>query len=974
MALYDDSSSSVFRRLRRTPPGATRPTPPPLTRCAVLGIVLGALTALASPPKAPPAPPPFTVRNLSVTLDEDTSAQGQLAVVARADEKLTMKLKRWPRHGEATFDAATGSFRYVPAKDFNGDDVFSVQVLSAHHAATATVSLTVAPVDDAPVVSPLSLSTLEDVPARGTVAAKDVDADILTYRLSAPPQHGTATVEPRSGAVTYHPAADYFGTDAFAVEVSDGALSSTSAVSVSVAPVNDAPAVRAQSLDCREDTPCAGRVAASDVDGDPLAYRLTGKPKHGALTLEPSSGAFSYAPAADFNGDDAFSLEVSDGKLKATSTVRLRVAAVNDAPVAGAVALSTPEDTSVSGAVVASDVDGDALGYRISAPAAHGEARVDPRSGALSYAPAANFNGADAFSVEVSDGTAAVSVPVSVAIAAVNDAPVAKQAAHTLDEDTPFAGQCVASDVEGDRLTFRVEQRPRHGELEVDAASGAFKYVPARDYHGPDGFTFAVSDGHLESTALVRLTVQAVNDAPTSEPLALSTNEDTPAYGAVVATDVDADALRYEVSAPAAHGTARVDPRSGAVTYQPAADYNGPDAFTLTVSDGALSSTSHVEVAIAAVDDPPAVHPLTVKLDEDTVAEARLPGSDVDGDPLTFRVVSQPRLGPAVLLDASTGTWRYTPGPNLNGHDELTFTVTDGRSTAQGVVKLEVAPVNDAPAVAALELNTREEKAADGRLVGSDLDGDALTYALAVPPRTGTATVDAATGRVHFTPVQDQNGDASFMVSVSDGHLSSPPAQVVVHIEPVNDPPVASDSALKTDEDTPLEGKLVATDVDGDALVFKVTAPSSHGSVKVLDAAKGTFLYTPSANYFGDDLFTFSVTDPSGTSSQAQVHLAVAPVNDPPVAVASHLIGPCRGSVSGRLEGYDRETKHLTFRIVMEPKVGQVKLVDPRTGDFVFFTDGAELGETTFEFTVSDGELESEPADVTVSVGSLCNG
>src|SRR5581483_11903390 len=199
------------------------------------------------------------------------------------------------------------------------------------------------------------------------------------------------------------------------------------------------------------------------------------------------------------------------------------------------------------------------------------EASVDARSGSVSYRPAADYNGADTFGLEVSDGTAATPLEVPVGIAAVNDAPAAHAASHALDEDTQLDGQCKADDVDGDSLTFKAGQPPRHGALEINAATGAFHYAPAHDYHGPDSFTFQVSDGKLTSEAVVRLTVRPVNDAPVSSPLSLSGKEDETQYGALAASDADGDALAFTVSAPPAHGEARVD-GAGAVTFVPAAD------------------------------------------------------------------------------------------------------------------------------------------------------------------------------------------------------------------------------------------------------------------------------------------------------------------------------------------------------------------------------------------------------------------
>ena len=100
---------------------------------------------------------------------------------------------------------------------------------------------------------------------------------------------------------------------------------------------------------------------------------------------------------------------------------------------------------------------------------------------------------------------------------------------------------------------------------------------------------------------------------------------------------------------------------------------------------------------------------------------------------------------------------------------------------------------------------------------------------------------------------------------------------------PVNDPPVAEDQAVVTDEDTPVEITLVANDVDGDTLTYEVLSQPANG---VLSGTAPNLTYTPNADYFGPDSFTFKVNDGTVDSNTATVTITVNPVNDPPVAEA----------------------------------------------------------------------------------------
>ncbi|MDP3501048.1 MAG: Ig-like domain-containing protein [Myxococcales bacterium] len=922
------------------------------------------LPAFAAAPKKSPA------RALDVVTTEETAAEGQLAA-PRPGEKLVLTLKRWPKHGQATLDPMTGSFRYQPEKDFNGDDSFAVDLGTGAKASSVVVSVHVAAENDAPTATAASLTLQEDSTTTGRIEARDADGDILTFSLQTPPAHGKARVEPRTGAFTYRPNQDFTGADAFTIEVSDGAETVHADVAVTVTPVNDAPRAEVSTKACFEDAPCDGKALATDVDGDALTWRLVAQGKHGATTLDTLSGAFTFTPHANFHGDDAIVLEVSDGKLKVSTVVRLMVASVNDEPVVAAASVSADEDNPAAGRVMASDVDGDALNYRIGTPPEHGLASVDPRTGAFTYDGQKDFFGADTFTVEVGDGAATSSAPVQVTIAPVNDAPIATASSHTLDEDGRLEATCPATDVEGDPLTFQIGKKPKHGELTTDLSTGRYTYVPARDYQGPDSFTFEVSDGRLKSEAVVRLTIRPVNDAPVAMPLALSSNEDEAVYGAVAASDVDGQPLKYLLTEAPAHGTVKVDARTGALSYHPARDYHGADRFVVLASDGTLSSTSVVEVTLSPVDDPPTTRALRLETREDLSNEGALPGADVDGDALTFRLVGSATLGAVTLLDASTGTFRYTPRADLNGDDRIAFEVSDGRSTAKGMVDLRVAPVNDAPTLAGLTLETREDEQVAGFMKAADIDGDALTWSVVTQPTSGRAFVDPD-GKVRFEPARDQNGQATFTVKVSDGALSSEPAQVVATIAAVNDAPVAAAATVSTVEDVEVSVTLRASDVDGDALAFSILRPPSHGELTLLDPARGTYLYSPAANWNGVDGFSFTVKDPAGLSSTADVKVVVAPGNDAPVAVGEELSVACNGQVTGLVKGFDRETKQVSFRLLAPPSQGRMRSFDARTGQFVLDMENVNEREVSFRFVASDGSLESAPAEVRVH--TTCSG
>jgi large repetitive protein len=510
--------------------------------------------------------------------------------------------------------ASNGDYSYTPELNFNGSDSFGVTASDGHGgSATFTVNVTVTAVNDAPVCSAGSASGDEDTTITGSAASScsDVDGDTLTYARTVTATHGTATVQ-SNGSFSYVPAANWHGSDSFTVTASDGSLSATTTVSVTVASVNDAPACTGLARGGTEDTTATGNIAGqcSDDDGDTLSFSGGGA-GHGTAGVDPD-GHYSYAPAADFHGADSFGVSAADGNGGSTPfTVTIEVAAVNDAPVCSAASTSGNEDTTIAGSVSGScsDVDGDSLTFARSVAASHGTATVNA-DGSFSYVPVADWHGSDSFTVTASDGiSGAVEYVVSVTIASVNDAPVCSAVSASGSEDTTISGSVAGScsDVDGDGLTFVRSAAADHATATVNP-DGAYSYVPAANWHGSDSLKVTASDGNGGTAEFtVSATIASVNDAPNAAALDLAVAQNRSATLDVLshATDVDGDTLVVSAVTQGAHGLVAIG-AGGSLLYTPtSAAYTGADSFTYTVADGPLAATATVSVNVVRDADPP---------------------------------------------------------------------------------------------------------------------------------------------------------------------------------------------------------------------------------------------------------------------------------------------------------------------------------------------------------------------------------
>jgi VCBS repeat-containing protein len=394
-----------------------------------------------------------------------------------------------------------------------------------------TVSLTVDPVNDAPVASFDSGETAEDTPL--TVAApgvlgndSDVDLDTLSAALVLGPDHGSLTLNV-DGSYLYTPDVDWNGDDSFTYTASDGtAVSNTATVTLTVLAVADAPVGAADAYTTDEDVlltvAAPGPLANdTDADGDALSAVWISDPEHGTLTLN-ADGSFSYLPDANWNGDDSFTYQASDGGLtSAPVTVTLAVSPVNDAPVAVADAYSLDEDsvlTITAGGVLDNDTDveGDALTAALDSGPLHGDLTLNA-DGSFSYTPDADWNGVDTFSYHAFDGQAASNtVTVTLTVDPINDGPVLLAAlpdqttlARTLYS---FATGAYFGDIDsGDVLTFTAESADGSALpawLSIDPASGVLSGTPDNAQVGNYALKITVSDGSASVSGEFTLTVE----------------------------------------------------------------------------------------------------------------------------------------------------------------------------------------------------------------------------------------------------------------------------------------------------------------------------------------------------------------------------------------------------------------------------------------------------------------------------------
>ena len=337
------------------------------------------------------------------------------------------------------------------------------------------------------------------------------------------------------------------------------------------------------------------------------------------------------------------------------------------------------------------------------------------------------------------------------------------------------------------------------------------------------------------------------NFAPEALSQDLTTQEDTPL--SVTLTGMDTDPLTFTVvDMP---GLGALSGTAPDLTYTPLADVSGEDTFTFVVSDGVnTSAPATVTIEITPVNDAPVANSIARATLEGVPLMLTLSAQDVESDPLSFRVVTQPSSG---TLSGDAPTLTYTPDPGFSGVDTFTFVANDGQvDSAEVTATLTVnedRPDNRPPVASDLEVVVETSSPKMFTLMGVDPDGDGVTFEVVAAPANGTLTGDAP--MLTYTPNADFYGVDTFTFVVSDGALTSAPATVRLrvlefvgqNVEPVFTAPSEGDvlSAVVGQQSV---FTLTATDADDDPLSFSAVGLPEGAS---LDATSGELRWTPQA-------------------------------------------------------------------------------------------------------------------------------
>jgi VCBS repeat-containing protein len=718
-------------------------------------------------------------------------------------------------------------------------ETFTVRVSDGTATTDAVVTVSITGVNDRPIVTAPTGGTVTDTAAvdtfsnvTGTLAASDAEGTTPTFGVQGvTPVSGSSTIDGAYGTLTvasgggwtYVPDAAVINalsantSDAFTVTASDGSLIGTGTLIITIVATNDTPVLPVPTGATVVDTAgtdtftaVTGVITSTDAEGTARTYGIdTGSATattqvgtYGTLAINAATGAWTYTPNATAinaratSTSDTFTVFASDGVLTASRTLTLSITGVNDTPILAAPSGGVVRDDDSNGSLPglsaslsATDAEGSVLSYGIvsggstvtSLAGAYGTLSIVAATGAWTYTPDDTLVRAlvglalEPFTINVTDGTATVSLPMTISLMGINNRPVLSAPSGGFLTDTsgvdayptPLTGNLVSSDPDFTTVAYGIDgvtpalgvstSVGAYGTLVVNGSTGGWEYTPnatavnALASSATDTFVVTAGDGSLTAQRALVISIAATNDRPLLTAVTGPAYTDTAAAdtfanatGTLVSTDAEGTARAYDATGATTasqavggitynrvvvgtYGTLRVASATGQYVYVPndaainALAADATDAFTVSASDGSLNSTRTLSVSIAATDDAPTLTAPTAIAMTDTsaadtfaVESGVLTGADAESAPLTYDIVAGVDNGATVsiagtygtlALRKSNGAFTFTPNDAAvnalatSASESFTVRVSDGALAADRTLAVNITATRETPVV-----------------------------------------------------------------------------------------------------------------------------------------------------------------------------------------------------------------------------------------------------------------------------------
>lgn len=966
--------------------------------------------------------PPVAV-NDSVTADEDALATFNV-LTNDSDANgnaLTVIAVTQPGNGIA-FVNADSTVSYLANANYNGPDSFTYLISDGRGGiATATVNVTVRPVNDAPTVFATNeFSTDEDTTSNQiAIGASDIDGDALSFAVKsgAAPTKGSAIFG--NNSFVYTPFADAFGSDSFTIEVSDGNGGFTEqVVSVQINPVNDDPIavgdffVTGQNV--RLNIQLSDILANDiDVDGDELLVLSLSNLVNGTAVL--NFDFIDFVSDQGFTGTASFQYRLTDRfGGESTGTVTITVSLTDPTQQVDLGDLKPTDGFAISG-----EAQLDKLGYSVSDA---GDINGDGIADVIIAAPKGDLGGDLAGQAYVIFGTAGAT-GTNITLSS-----LASSAGFRIQGDVAgdLAGYSVsaAGDINGDGIGDLIVGAPGGDDGGVGAGeahvifgkAGATRAnIDLTNLGSSNGFIVKGAAGTRAGTSVADLgdingdgIADLLVGAPSAAPAGSDSGSSFVIFGKAGASRANIDLANLSgANGFAIHGA--IEFGNAGLSVSAAGDVNGDGLNDFIIGAPRISGdqfdsgiayvifgksgTAGGDIDLANL-SPSAGFAVIGSSDMGLAGKSVSTAGDMNGDGLADIVIGMPGdafgKGAAFVIYGKSGSSRGNVElGTLASGDGFKITGFEDAYSSYGYLGASVSGAGDFNGDGLSDIVIGEPQGSRGA------DGSGEVYIIYGKSGAGRANIDLS----NFNPADgitivggDNQGAAGFSVSgagdvnndgfddvvigapdARTGQITSGTAFVIYGREslfgPPNEVPVAVADSRTGIEDTPATfsfANLLANDSDPDGDVLTISAVSNAINGTVVRSGQNV-IFTPNPNYNGSARFDYTASDGKGGTVVARVTLTISAVNDDPTVAGSQSVNtafltPSQIPVSAS----DVDGDTLTYAA---GTAGSGVVTGGAGGAFTYTPASGFFGTDSFTVTVSDGKGGSASQTVSILVG-----
>ncbi len=924
-----------------------------------------------------------------------------------------------PQNGKAYINSSNGVISYFPEKNFNGRDSLHYKICDTGmpvYCDDAWMIITVTPVNDRPIPTPLVLETNINTPVTFNALDQvfDIDDGINPDSIVISASNKTKL---SGDSIIYTPDSSFTGRDEFTYSVSDyEGVPAFVIVTVVVKDTLSEFIAANDTITIHEDNSVDISVLENDTEGnefpDPRSLEIKAFPENGVAEYDWYNQVITYKPYKNFNGKDSMTYIVASGlKNWSSAKVYINVEPANDSLIANDDIAETLINTPVEIDIFKNDIDRD-NGIDYSSVKFNTEIKFNDETGIATYTPPLNFKGVYSFTYNVCDNdfinTSCDSATVVVIVGqkkkelyAINDDySTFENDAIELAEPLPWENDSLTlSDNKIVPDSFSVLLPPQYGTYKMDQGTNIITYIPEKDYFGNDWITYIIYDdaGNFD-VAEINIWVEKVNVPPVAlkDNYIISQNEFKRLY--ILENDYDIDGnLDFSTLKIISHpefGKDSIDIKTGTIFYKP--DVNkGDDSLRYTICDNEGACTTASLKMTIELDTSIFIYLSTL---EDNPVEKDIK-AEMEKYNFKFNITDiveeeSPEIGKWQLSKNNT-TLIYTPEKDSTGDDKFRLNVcsTESGQCAFLRIYVKILPVNDPPIAindtiywnnitdtTTIFFNdiTKNDYDIDSEVIILDnkaIDsGDSLKIKFNTDKELITITADT----IFWC-------DAWFTYKILDQEGASDTGKVFIFPYPDSYNFLANDDKKEVFENSKdnllniLENDIFIDNQLCTIDTVIIITPSVNG---VSSASNdNNILYSPRRHYYGKDSLQYQIIDLWGKQDSAWVYITVFEKNTPPLANPDDTIAAF-GTVINipiLLNDYDPDAIDLPDSpgdpeayidsartvLISDPLYGTAYF-DSATYNIVYTPDVESCENDIFQYMIYDNENDSSITTITI--------